>query len=209
VTEKPTSEDCPTNRTRRTRADGSRPTAGLHRQKAATQKATLRGNPVEHGNIGVIESGGQARYCAIGLRYHDLRMRDHRGDSFDGWATARDQRQFIDSMGPASFSVALVGGTKRLDSRCPGDGELATFFRVRLSFFWHNCTLGYGARGSHTCGVPQNNDGRTCARPSHSQCCYPRREPRSDRPIDVSPGSGFDIQSDLLSVIPHVQKNCP
>jgi hypothetical protein len=26
---------------------------------------------------------------------------------------------------------------------------------------------------------------------------------------DASPGSGFDIQSDLLSVIPHVQQNCP
>jgi hypothetical protein len=36
-------------------------------------------------------------------------MRDHHGDSFDGWATARDQPRFIDSMGPASFSLALVG----------------------------------------------------------------------------------------------------
>jgi hypothetical protein len=27
--------------------------------------------------------------------------------------------------------------------------------------------------------------------------------------IDLSAGSGFDIQSDLLSVIPHVQQNCP
>jgi hypothetical protein len=26
---------------------------------------------------------------------------------------------------------------------------------------------------------------------------------------DASPGSGFDIQSDLLSVIPHLQQNCP
>ena len=32
-------------------------------------------------------------------------------------------------------------------------------------------------------GVPQNDNGRTCARPSHSQCCYPRREPRSNRPM--------------------------
>jgi hypothetical protein len=57
---------------------------GLNWQKAATQTATLRGNPVEHGNIRAIESDGQARYCAIGLRYHDLRMRDHRGNTFDG-----------------------------------------------------------------------------------------------------------------------------
>ena len=69
--------------TRRTRpdtreADRSRATAGLNRQKAATQAATLRGNPVEHGNIDAIETGGQARHCAIGLRYHDLRMCDHR-----------------------------------------------------------------------------------------------------------------------------------
>ena len=40
--------------------------------KAATQTATLRDNPVEHGNIGVIKSGGQARHRATGLRYHDL-----------------------------------------------------------------------------------------------------------------------------------------
>ena len=60
-----------------TRIGHARP-PGLNRQKAATQAATLRGNPVEHGNIDAIESGGQARRCAIGLRYHDLRMCDHR-----------------------------------------------------------------------------------------------------------------------------------
>src|SRR4029077_493215 len=36
----------------------------------------------------VIESGGQSRRCSIRLRYHDLRMRNHRGNSFDGRATA-------------------------------------------------------------------------------------------------------------------------
>jgi adenylate cyclase len=29
----------------------------------------------------------------------------------------------------------------------------------------------------------KNDDGRTCARPSHSQCCYLRREPKSNRPL--------------------------
>ena len=48
------------------------PTA-LTSAEGATQTATPRGNPVEHGNIRAIESGGQARYRAKGLRYHDLR----------------------------------------------------------------------------------------------------------------------------------------
>ena len=56
----------------------------LNRQKAATQPATLRGNPVEHGNIGTIETGRQDRHGAIGLRYHDLRMWFHRRKDFDG-----------------------------------------------------------------------------------------------------------------------------
>jgi hypothetical protein len=108
-------------------ADGVARGRRLDRQKAATLTATLHGNPVEDGNIRVIESGGQARYCATGLRYHDLRTRDHRGNFFDGLATARDQRQLIDSLNPASFPAALVGGTKRLGSRRPEDGRLRMF----------------------------------------------------------------------------------
>ena len=50
----------------------------LRRQKTATLTMTLHGNPIEHGNIRVIETGGQARHCAIRLRYHDLRMCDRR-----------------------------------------------------------------------------------------------------------------------------------
>jgi hypothetical protein len=85
-------------------ADGCVRPRGLIRQKAATQKATLRGNPVEHGNIRVIELGRQAQHCAIRLRYHDLRTRDHRGNSFDdGGVTAEDRPQFSDSVNPASF----------------------------------------------------------------------------------------------------------
>jgi hypothetical protein len=89
--------------------------------------ATIHGNPIEHGNVDVIKSGGQARHCARGLRYYDLRTRDHGGNFFDGSATARDQPQFIDSLNPASFSAALVSGTKRLGSRRPEDGRLRMF----------------------------------------------------------------------------------
>jgi hypothetical protein len=78
--------------------------------------ATLRRNPVEHGNIRVIKSGGQARYCAIGLRYHDLRMRDHLENSCDRWATAGDQPQFIDSMNPASLEWPWSATQKRQES---------------------------------------------------------------------------------------------
>jgi hypothetical protein len=87
----------------------------------------LRRNPVEHGNIRVVESAGQVRPRATGLRYYDLRTRDHRGNFFDGSATARDQPQFIDSLNPASFSGALVSGTKRLGSRRPEEGRLRMF----------------------------------------------------------------------------------
>jgi hypothetical protein len=59
-------------------ADASRATARLTSAEGRDQAATLRGNPVEHGNIDVIETGGQARHCPIGLRYDDLRMCDHR-----------------------------------------------------------------------------------------------------------------------------------
>jgi hypothetical protein len=59
-------------------ADGSRETARPKSAAGRDPDATLRGNPIEHGNIRVIESGGQARHCATGLRHHDLRMRDRR-----------------------------------------------------------------------------------------------------------------------------------
>jgi hypothetical protein len=89
--------------------------------------ATLCGNPVEHGNIGVIVSGGQARYCAIGLRYHDLRMRDHRENSCDRWATAGDQPQFIDSMNPASLEWPWSATQSGCAAERPEDGLLRMF----------------------------------------------------------------------------------
>jgi hypothetical protein len=62
--------------------------------------ATLRGNPIEHGNIRVIESSGQGLRWATAMRYDDLRKRDHRRKACDGVTfTGRDQPQFSDSMG--------------------------------------------------------------------------------------------------------------
>ena len=87
--------------------------------------ATIHGNPIEHGNVDVIKSGGQARHCATGLRYHDLRMCDHRGNAFDGGEEIN--RNSSNSLNPASFSGALVSGTKRLGSRRPEDGRLRMF----------------------------------------------------------------------------------
>ena len=49
--------------------------------RAAAETSALDGNPIEHGNIQVFEPGGQSR--AMGLRHHDLRMRDHGGERFD------------------------------------------------------------------------------------------------------------------------------
>jgi hypothetical protein len=40
---------------------------------AAGLTATLRGDPIEHGNIRIVESSGQGLRRAVGLRYHDLR----------------------------------------------------------------------------------------------------------------------------------------
>jgi hypothetical protein len=70
---------------------------------AAGLTATLRSNPIEHGNVRVIESSGQARNCATGLRYHNLRTRDNRGNARDSEAiAARDRPQFRDSMNPGA-----------------------------------------------------------------------------------------------------------
>jgi hypothetical protein len=67
---------------------------------AAGLTATLRGDPIEHGNIRAVESSRQG-LRRVGLRYHDLRMRDHRRKACDGVAFAgRDQPQFSDSMNP-------------------------------------------------------------------------------------------------------------
>jgi len=67
----------------------------------AVLTATLRGDPIEHGNIRVVESSRQGLRRAVGLRYHDLRMPDHRRKACDGVAFAgRDQPQFSDSMNP-------------------------------------------------------------------------------------------------------------
>jgi hypothetical protein len=73
------------------------------------------------------------------------------------------------------------------------DGWATTPTRIRLS----------GAKKTAGCafGVPQNDNGRTCARPSHSQCCYPSPGTQIKSAYDASPGSGFDIQSDLFLVI--------
>ena len=46
------------------------------------------------------------------------------------------------------------------------------------------------------------HNGRACARPLRSQCCYLHREPGSHRITGASPDSGFDIQSDLFLAIP-------
>jgi hypothetical protein len=68
---------------------------------AAGLTATLRGDPIEHGNIRAVESSRQGLRRAVGLRYHDLRVRDHRRKACDGVAFAgRDQPQFSDSMNP-------------------------------------------------------------------------------------------------------------
>ena len=54
------------------------------------RRRALGGNPIEYGNIRVIESGGQTRHGALGLSDHDLRMRDHGGERFDrGVVTTR------------------------------------------------------------------------------------------------------------------------
>jgi hypothetical protein len=75
--------------------------ADLHWKMAAALTATLRGDPIEHGNIRVVESGRQGLRRAVGLRYHDLRTPDHRRKACDGVAFAgRDQPQFSDSMNP-------------------------------------------------------------------------------------------------------------
>ena len=71
----------------------------LHWRMPAGLTATVRGNPVEHSNIRVIESSGQARKCATGLRHHNLRTRHNRGNArYSGGITARDRPQFSDSM---------------------------------------------------------------------------------------------------------------
>jgi hypothetical protein len=91
------------------------PPAGLRWKMAAGLTATLRGNPIEHCNIRVIESSGQARNAATGLRYHNLRTRDNRGNARDSGAiTARDRPQFSYSINTGhGFSLrqnAMSGG---------------------------------------------------------------------------------------------------
>ena len=62
-------------------------------QELRPRRSTLDGNPIEHGNIQVFETGGQSRYRAMGLRHDDLRMHDHGGERFDhGVVTARLHR---------------------------------------------------------------------------------------------------------------------
>jgi hypothetical protein len=83
-------------------AAGSYPLpAGLHWKMAAALTATLRGDPIEHGNIRAVESGRQGLRRAVGLSYHVLRMRDHRRKACDRVAFAgRHQPQFSDSVNP-------------------------------------------------------------------------------------------------------------
>ena len=50
------------------------------------------------------------------------------------------------------------------------------------------------------------HNGRACARPLRSQCCYLRREPRSHRITGASPDSGFDIPVRSVLGDPHVQR---
>src|SRR4029077_12010433 len=93
---------------------------GLNRQKP-TQTATLRRNPVEHGNIRVIESDGQSRHRATGLRYHDLRMRDHRVKFFRWWGRNCQGSTAIQLLRePSVFSAALVA--TQAGNRRPRDG---------------------------------------------------------------------------------------
>jgi hypothetical protein len=129
-------------RRRASRATG-RPTWRL----AAPLTPTLRSNPIKHGNIRVIESSGQARNAATGLRYHNLRTRDNRGNARDSGAiTARDRPEFSYSINTGhGFSLrqnAMSGG-------CAGalvcNPPYVMFFGVELSAFWHNCTLVYSA----------------------------------------------------------------
>jgi hypothetical protein len=62
-------------------------------QELRPRRSALDGNPIEHGNIQVFETGGQSRYRAMGLRHDDLRMHDHGGERFDhGVVTARLHR---------------------------------------------------------------------------------------------------------------------
>jgi hypothetical protein len=87
---------------------------GLNRQKAATLTATLRDNPVEHGNIRVIESGGQARHRATGLRYHDLECAiTAEMLSMMGGVTAEDPPQFSDPIGLADRSTCCSSLRRR------------------------------------------------------------------------------------------------
>jgi hypothetical protein len=75
------------------------PLAGLHWNMGAALTATLRGDPIEHGNIRVVESSRQARNGATGPRYHNLRTRDARGNARNSGARIpRDRPQFSDSM---------------------------------------------------------------------------------------------------------------
>ena len=93
------------------RRRGHAPPAGLRWKMAAGLTATLRGNPIEHGNIRVIKSSGQARNAATGLRYPNLRTRDNRGNARDSGAiTARDRPQFSYSINTFAQTTARPPG---------------------------------------------------------------------------------------------------
>jgi hypothetical protein len=55
----------------------------LYPQEFAAAASAFGGNPIEYGNIDVVEPARQTRHRAAGLRYHDLRTCDHHGERFD------------------------------------------------------------------------------------------------------------------------------
>src|SRR5262249_32679731 len=83
---------------------------GLNRQEAAPETPALGGDPVEHGNIDVIEACGQPRRRPAWLRHDDLRTADHRGEPFDGrvvQVVAKLHRR----LRPASPTTGEAGGS--------------------------------------------------------------------------------------------------
>jgi hypothetical protein len=95
------------------------PLAGLHWKMAATLTATLRGDPIEHGNIRVVESSRQGlRVGQWGCATMTCECPITAERLATVWAFAgRDQPQFSDSMNPGC--AVSVCGRRRLSGGCP------------------------------------------------------------------------------------------
>jgi hypothetical protein len=57
--------------------------AVLHSQEVAADTSAFGGNPIEYGNIQVVEPARQIWPRTTGLRHNDLRERDPQGEHFD------------------------------------------------------------------------------------------------------------------------------